>query len=106
MSNINGTPEASEKSTAQQSPAMFQSLKSACRTAKQKSLLVAVWQNNGILTHELHRHVFANNLHDISASVNQYIQPLGWRIIKTVASERSASYAWHLAPVNACASEG
>lgn len=64
-------------------------------------MVQAVWINYGILTHELSKHVFANNLHDLSACVNRHIEPLGWGIIKTRVNGSSASSAWYLVPLNA-----
>lgn len=93
-----------EDAPTQQSPEILHDLLSVCRTARQKNMVQAVWGNRGILTHTLHEYVFANNLHAVSASVNRWIEPLGWRIIKVENASRSASSSWYLVSFNSIAS--
>ena len=57
--------------------------------------LRVVWNNPGILTHELVKHgLQSNNHHDCSQKLNQRIEALGYKVIKKINTKPNESWSW------------
>lgn len=97
MSKKNGTP----KGTTQKDNAILQELINASQGTSYSKWLKIVWENQGIPTHEISQHgVDSNNHHNASQRLNPRIEPLGWRIIKRVKTQRNKSHGWYLEPID------
>lgn len=71
---------------------------------KKKRLLQAVWNNQGITTHELtNKFIPSNNLHDYSSKVKSKLTRLGWEIKKVPPTkyepDSCKSWRWFLMPL-------
>jgi hypothetical protein len=71
---------------------------------KLRQLLLAIWNNQGISTHELtDNFISSNNLHDHSSKSKAKLERLGWEIKKDPPKKRCAdkcsSWGWFLIPL-------
>lgn len=71
---------------------------------KKRQLLLAIWNNQGIATHELtDNFISSNNLHDHSSKFKGKLERLGWQIKKEPPKKRCAdkckSWEWFLIPI-------
>ncbi len=97
MSKKNGTP----KGTTQKDNAILQELIKASQGTSYSKWLHVVWNNQGILTNQLSEHGLQSNNHHVSSQVlNQYIEPLGYKIIKQIKTKPNESWAWFIQPVD------
>ncbi len=79
---------------------ILQELINASHGTSYSKWLQIVWENQGIPTHEISQHgVDSNNHHNASQRLNPRIEPLGWRIIKRVKTQRNKSHGWYLEPI-------
>lgn len=93
----NGTP----KDTTQKDNAILQELINASQGTSYSKWLRVVWNNQGILTNQLSEHGLQSNNHHVSSQVlNQYIEPLGYKIIKQIKTKPNESWAWFIQPVD------
>lgn len=73
-----------------------------CRTARERQILTLLWNNQGILTHELGDKFGckSNNHHNVTQGLNPRLIRLGWVITKYQAGQPSESWRWYLEPVH------
>jgi len=97
MSKKNGTP----KGTTQKDNTILQELINASQGTSYSKWLRVVWNNQGILTNQLSEHGLQSNNHHVSSQVlNQYIEPLGWKIVKQIKTQPNESWAWFIRPID------
>ena len=79
----------------------LQFLKSACRRPNEAKVLTIVWQNQGLLTHEIGDKFGckSNNHHNVTRDLNPRLIKLGWVITKYHAGNPNGSWRWFIEPV-------
>ncbi len=79
----------------------LQFLKSACRRVNEAKVLTIVWQNQGLLTHEIGDKFGckSNNHHNVTRDLNPRLIKLGWVITKYHAGNPNGSWRWFVEPV-------
>lgn len=79
----------------------FSQLMRVARTPNECRILMLLWENQGILTHELSEKFGckSNNHHNLTQALNPRLIRLGWVISKYPAGKSSESWRWNLEPV-------
>lgn len=79
----------------------LQFLKSACRGSYERRVLSIVWNNQGILTHEIGDKFGckSNNQHNSTRDLNPRLIKLGWVVTKYPNGNARGSWRWFIEPV-------
>lgn len=73
----------------------------ACRTPRERRILMLLCEHQGILTHDLGEKFGckSNNHHNVSQNLNPRLIRLGWVISKYRSGQTCESWRWFLEPV-------
>jgi hypothetical protein len=79
----------------------FKKLLSACRTTQESKVLQIVWENQGVLTHEIGDKFGkkSNNQHNVTKNLNPRLIKTGWVITKYYPGKPYRSWRWFIEPV-------